>query len=81
MHFHGSISVSFGLKSSFFPLGLGKVPGGILQTEDEGYTINCFLLHYNMQLGPWTKIQNKMTFVVLNKIVLKGDEKDKGHIH
>ena len=27
MHFHGNIPVNFGLKSSFFPLGLGKVPG------------------------------------------------------
>lgn len=49
------IFVTFGLKSSFFPLGLGKVPGVVSQTEDEGYFINCFLLPYDMQLGPRDK--------------------------
>lgn len=55
MHFCGNISVSFGLKSSFFPLGLGRVPGDISQTEDEGCAVNCFLLRYDTQLGPRDK--------------------------
>lgn len=55
MHFHGNVSVRFGLKSSYFALVWGKVPGDISEPEDEGSTISWVLLHYDMQLGPRDK--------------------------
>lgn len=82
MHFHGNIYASLGLKNSFFSAWFRQGARGHF-THNEDFAINCFLLHYNTQLGPQEKKenQNKMTFVISNKISLKGDRKDKSYVY